>query len=215
MKPSKRPAGPVLYWHPNFRVAATLPDTKVIRTSFLINAAAVVVALGVGALVIRQEGELRAVREQNAEWVATAERHRERATQASALQAQFADGEKKLRQIEGFLAPRLVASDFLRLIAETLPRLIVIDQVELYDEGVRLRGTAYGSSASVPKTYSDQLAATPAIMELMESVRLSSQNRDQAGNRFTFAIELKLKGGKPAAPAPKRAPTPKPEALNE
>ena len=44
---------------------------------------------------------------------------------------------------------------------------------------------------------------------LTESVRLRSQNRDQAGNRFTFEIELKLKGGKPASAAkPVRAPKP-------
>ncbi len=213
MKPSKRPAGPILFWHPNFRIASSLPDTKVIRTSFAVNAVAVAVTLGLGALVIQQQMQIAEVTDRCAEWQATADGHRPRFEKAAQLQKEFAEGEKKVRQIDEFVTPRLQASDLLVLIAETLPRLIILDAIEMYGDGVRLRGTVVDASASIAKGYADQLAASPAITALMESVRLSSQNRDQGGNRFTFEIDMKLKGQK--TPAPKPPPAPKPKAEDE
>ena len=214
MKPSKKPAGPALFWHPDFRVVAALPDTKVIRTSFLVNFAAVAVLLRRGVLVYRQESEISSVRSQVDEWTRRTEAQRPQLTKATQMQKEFSDGEKKVRQIQEFVAPRIIASDFLLLIAETLPRLTLIDVIDMSAEVVRLRGTVVGSSASLAQTYADQLAAHPAIVAITDSVRLRSQNRDQAGNRFTFEIELKLKGGAPA-PAPKRVRTTQPKATDE
>ena len=213
MKPSKRPTGPTLFWHPNFRIASTLPDTKVIRTSFAINAVAVAAALGFGALVIRQQMQIAEVTDRCTEWQVTADGHRPRFEKAIQLQKEFAEGEKKVRQVEEFVTPRMRASDLLVLVAETLPRLIILDAIEMYGDGVRLRGTVVGASASIAKGYTDQLAANPAITALMDSVKLSSQNRDQGGNRFTFEIDMKLKGQK--APAAKPVPAPKPKAEDE
>jgi len=214
MKPSKKPAGPATFWHPDFRVVAALPDTKVIRTSFLVNFAAVAVLLVLGVLVYRQENEISSVRSQVDEWTRQGESLRPRLTKATQLQKEFSDGEARVRQFQEFVRPKLVGSDFLMLIAETLPRLTIIDVIDVSAEVVRLRGTVVGSSASLAQTYADQLAAHPAIVAITDSVRLRSQNREQAGNRFTFEIELKLKGGAPA-PAPKRVRTTQPKATDE
>lgn len=197
MKPSKQSAGPALFWHPDFRVVETLPDTKVIRTSFLVNFVAVAAVLVMGYLLVRQEIEITGVRSQCDQWTQRTEGQRPRLDKATQLQRAFTAEETKARQIREFVASRVVASDLLLLIAETLPRLTTLDVVEMTEEGVvRLRGTVVGSSASLAQAYADQLAAHPGIVALTESVRLRSQNRDQAGNRFTFEIELKLKGGK-------------------
>jgi hypothetical protein len=214
MKPSKRPAGPALYWHPDFRVVATLPDTKVIRTSFIVNFFAVTIVLLIGYLVMRQEMVLSDVHAQIGEWTSKTAAQTPRFTKATQLQREFGEGEKRVRQIQEFVAPRVVASDFLLLVAETLPRLITLDVIEMYGDGVRLRGTVAGASASLAQAYTDQLAVHPAIVAMTESVRLRSQNRDQAGNRFTFEIEMKFKG-QTAAPAPKPARVPQPKNQDE
>ena len=210
MKPSKQSAGPALFWHPDFRVVATLPDTKVIRTSFLVNAVAVAAVLATGYLLVRQEMELSSVRGQCDEWTQRTEGQRPRLDKAKQSQKTFAAEETKARQIREFVTSPVTASDLLLLIAETLPRLTVLDVIEMTQEGVvRLRGSVVGSSASLAQAYADQLAAHPGIVALTESVRLRSQNRDQAGNRFTFEIELKLNGGNPVpAVKPVRAPKP-------
>ena len=204
MKPSKRPTGPVLFWHPNFRIEQALPDTKVIRTSFAINAVAVALALGMGALVALQELQLSEVNERCAQWQKTADGHRPRFNKATQLQRDFAEGEKKMRQVEEFLTPQMRASDFMVLVSESLPRLIVLDSIDMVGDAVRLRGTVVGPSASVAKTYADQLASSSAVMALMDSVRLSSQNREQDGERFSFEIEMKLKNHKNATGKPSR-----------
>lgn len=221
MKPSKRQAGPTLYWHPNFRIAETLPDTKVIRTSFVVNAAAAAVVIALGLLVWQQEMAISEVRAQCDDWQGKIAHQTPRYKAVTGMQKDFTEAEKKVRQIEEFLAPKLVGSDFLLLVAETLPRLIQLDSLELTGDLVRLRGSVAGGSASVSQGYVDQLAAHPRIKEIMESVRLSSQNRDAAGNRFTFEVELKFKVA--AAPAKaakdkagaKSAKTAKPKVSDE
>ena len=197
MKPSKQAAGPAKFWHPDFRVVAALPDTKVIRTSFLVSSLAVAAVLVTGYLLVQQEIEITGVRSQCDEWTQRTEGQRPRLAKATQLQKEFTAGEAKARQIREFVSSRVAASDLLLLIAETLPRLTTIDVIEMTEEGVvRLRGTVVGSSASLAQAYADTLAAHPGIVALTESVRLRSQNRDQAGSRFTFEIELRLKGGK-------------------
>jgi hypothetical protein len=215
MKPSKQAAGPATFWHPDFRVVAALPDTKVIRTSFLVSFVAVAAVLATGYLLVRQEMELSSVRSQCDEWTQRTEGLRPRLDKATQSQKTFTAEETKARQIREFVTSRVAASDLLLLIAETLPRLTVLDVIEMTQEGVvRLRGSVVGSSASLAQAYADQLAAHPGIVALTESVRLRSQNRDQAGNRFTFEIELKLKGGAPA-PAAKPARARKPQTDDE
>lgn len=203
MKPSKQPAGPAVHWHPDFRVVATLPDTKVIRTSFLVNIVAVVTVLALAYLVFRQESEISSIQSQKDDWSQQAGAKKPRLEKATQLQKEFSEGEKKVQQVQKFVESPVVGSELLLLVAETMPRMTILDVIEMSAEFVRLRGTVVGSSASLSQAYADQLAANPAVKAMAESVRLSSQNRDVAGGRFTFEIEIKLKGGAPA-PAPKR-----------
>lgn len=206
MKPSK-PATVAAYWHPNFRVEASLPDTKVVRTSFVINAAVVVLMLGLGVILYVREAASAEVRAQSAEWSRYIAENRPKYDKAVKMQTEFSDAEKKVREIEAFVASRMIPADFLKIISATLPRLITIDSVEMRADGVQLRGTVVGSSersAPLAKAYADQLAANPALKAQMESVKLNSQSRDQEGNRFVFEIELKFKASKVVAPLAKK-----------
>lgn len=195
MKPSKQTTVSTL-WHPNFRIVRDLPDTKVIRTSFAINAAAVAVVVILAGVLYQRETATAAIQAQVMEWTATIESNTPRYQKALQLQKEFSASEKKVREIEAFVSPRFVSSDFLKIISETLPKLIALDSIEMYGTGVRLRGMVVGASeqsAPLAKEYAAKLAALPAFAEQMESVRLNSQSRDQIGNRFQFEIELKLK----------------------
>lgn len=205
MKSSKQSAS--TYWHPSFRITESLPDTKVIRTSFAVNAAAVAAVLGLGAILVTREVSTSGVREQSAELSAKIASAQPRLAKAGEYQNRFSSAEQKLREIQGYLTPSLVASDFLVIIAETLPRLISIDSIEMSAGGVRLRGSVVGASersAPLAKNYAEQLAEHPVLKEQMTSIRLNNQNRDQTGDRFTFEIEMKLKSAAPEKPAPKR-----------
>ena len=54
-------------WHPNFRNFERLPDTKVVRTTFFINTAAVAVALSLLLWVGFREMHIRSLHEQAAD----------------------------------------------------------------------------------------------------------------------------------------------------
>jgi Tfp pilus assembly protein PilN len=205
MKSSKQSAS--TYWHPSFRNTETLPDTKVIRTSFAVNAAAVATVLALGAFMVTREVSTSGVREQSAELRTKIAEMQPRLAKAAELQKQFAASEQKLREVDTYVKSGLVASDFLSLISSTLPRLISLDSIEMSSGSVRLRGSVVGSSersAPLAKAYAEQLAVNPVLKEQMSSIRLNNQNRDQAGDRFTFEIEMKLKSAAPAKPEPKR-----------
>lgn len=196
MKASKPAAGTASYWHPNFRIADALPDTKVIRTSFVVNAAAFAFMAAVVAFVAQREMAVSAVKDQIVELEAKIAASTPRYREAQKYQKDFAAADAKAKEIGAFLASPMVASDFLVVISETLPRLITLDSIEMYGEGVRLRGTVVGASersAPLAKEYAEKLAANPVLAAQMESIRLNTQFRDQAGDRFTFEIELKLK----------------------
>lgn len=195
MKSAKQAATPE-FWHPNFRIEETLPDTKVIRTSFVVNFAAAALALLLGAWFVQRELAAAGLRTQVAEWENTIATNQPRLTKAAQQQKDFAAAEKKVREIETFVAPRLVASDFLKTIADTLPKLITLDLIEVGTDTVHLRGSVVGAterSAPLAKAYAEQLGANPVLAAQMQSVRLVTQNRDQVANRFTFEIEMKLK----------------------
>ncbi|MFT3830075.1 MAG: hypothetical protein QM691_10270 [Opitutaceae bacterium] len=201
------------FWHPNFRNEEGLPDTKVIRTSFAVNAVAIAAALAAGAFLYNRESALSEMRGQIEAENAKIEAAKPRVAKALELQKQFSEAEKKIREIETFVTPKLSASDFLITIAETLPRLTTLDSIEMSADSIRLRGAVVGSSersAPLANAYAEQLGSDPAIKQLISGIKLNNQVRDQANDRFTFEIEMKLKSGvKPAPAAPARkAPQP-------
>jgi Tfp pilus assembly protein PilN len=209
MKATKQSAP--TYWHPSFRIAETLPDTKVIRTSFAVNALAVGAVLAVGTFLYLRETAASDVQAQVVEAQAKAAAAKPRVDKAMALQKDFSASESKVREVETFLTPRLVASDFLAIVSATLPRLVTLESIEMYAEGIRLRGSVVGASersAPLAKAYAEQLATNPLLKEQMSVIKLNNQNRDQAGDRFTFEIEMRFNLTKPAAAARKATPKP-------
>ena len=199
MKANKSISQTVAWWHPNFRVEATLPDTKVIRTSFMVNATAVALVLATVAYGVSREQSLAEVRAQVDVWEARILEDTPKYTQASAQQAQFTTAEKRLKEIEGFVTSDFVASAFLRQLAVTLPRLCMIESAEVTAQGVRLRGSIVGPSVKatdIATAYVNQLKTDPLFSAQMQSVMLNSITRDQSDTRMAFEIEMKLKGRK-------------------
>src|SRR4051812_26508388 len=67
-KKSDTSTGPALpAWHPNFRDYERLPDVKVVRTAFFINATAIVILAALAGYLGFQEWQLHAIRVQIAD----------------------------------------------------------------------------------------------------------------------------------------------------
>jgi len=188
-------------WHPNFRVVEKLPDTKVVRTAFLINAIAVTLLLVViFALVWRERelGDTRAIIGSATDGGLKKDiaDNQPKLVQALKLQGDFAAIEKKAHEIETFVTPKLVASDFLSQIARTFPRLTVITAIEYRGDSVKLQGVLVGASerATVQaKAYADQLTRDQILATRVSAVRLNKLEREQSTGRLAFEIELTLK----------------------
>ncbi|MBK8477954.1 MAG: hypothetical protein IPL39_17115 [Opitutaceae bacterium] len=183
-------------WHPNFRVVATLPDTKVIRTAFLVNFVAIGLVVATGALLALREQSLAEMRAQTVALDSRIAENAPKYAQAVKLQKEFTELEKRLKVVDSFVTSDFVASKFLRRLAETLPRYFTIDAVEVSEGGVRVKGSIMGSSGKatdIAMAYVAQLKADSDLSGPMQGVMLNTITRDPSANRMVFEIEMKTK----------------------
>ena len=184
-------------WHPNFRNHERLPDTKVVRTFFFVNVTAITVVLCLILLFCYQEFRINGLGRQVAEWQATIAKNQKSADEALALSRKFAVEEKKIRELDEFLKPRLVLSEFLLHLGSTLPADLVIDTVDARPDGVNLHGTAAGSpeeASGRTSAYVEQLRTDKYLERLFETKDVRQDvKRDQTSGRLTFDLLLRFK----------------------
>ena len=190
------PVGMVPAWHPNFRNHEQLPDTKVVRTFFFVNVATITVALCLIMLFGYQEYRINSLNHQVGFLIAHIATNKKNADEAVALSRKFATEERKIRELETFVRPRLVLSEFLLHLGSTLPANVVIDGLDVRDSGVDLRGTAAGTpeeASDRTTAYVDQLRQDKYLSGIFDSKDVRQDvKRDQAG-RLTFDLSLHFK----------------------
>jgi hypothetical protein len=193
-------------WHTNFRDFERLPDTKVVRTAFFINTAAVVVAVGMLLWVGFREYANFNIREQIKRAEADIQANSKQNAEATKLSRAFIDQTKKLDEVAAFIRAPISPFEFVRIISENLPKEILIDSIETraINEAnaatptpYTLRGKAAGSpdqASGAASQYVDLLRNQPRLAEVFESINLSKINRDASGSFLTFEISLTVKG---------------------
>ena len=195
---SDRPPGQLPAWHPDFRRADKLPDTKVVRTQFFINFASLAVAASLLLYFSYREYTLSSVGDQIADWQAKIDANSKASDQALAVSRKFGDEEKKLAEFGAFLKPRLVLSEFLLHLGETLPAELTIDTVSVDDGGVSLRGFALGKAEEASgriSPYVEQLRRDKFLGAYFGPATQGRLERDQASGQLTFDLTLPFKGG--------------------
>ncbi|HEY0946570.1 MAG TPA: hypothetical protein VGD81_14930 [Opitutaceae bacterium] len=200
-------AGPITpAWHPNFRDYERLPDTKVVRTSFFINGAAVLVAVAVLLAFAFQEFKLAALRSQIADWSVQIEADKAASGQAVTKFRRFQEEEKKINEVDTFLQRQIVFSDFLLRLGQGLPKNIAITSVDHRETGVTLRAVVRGApelASGEASAYVEQLRNDEQVGPLFENVALTNLSRDPVTGRLVIEVFLKFKPATPAAPAKK------------
>lgn len=191
-------------WHTNFRNFERLPDTKVVRTAFFINTAAVAVASGMLLWVGYREYTNLSIREQislaEAEIAANAKQNAE-ATRLSKL---FAEQSKKFDEATAFLQIPISPVEYAGIIGETLPKEILIDHLDtrVIPAGSKnpvnysLRGRVAGSpdqASGIASQYVDILRAQPRLKEVFELIDLQRIDRDVSGGFLAFEITLTVR----------------------
>jgi hypothetical protein len=187
-------------WHPNFRNFERLPDTKVVRTAFFINTAAIAVAAGMLLWVGYKEYTNHSIREQIARAEADIEANKKQNAEATRLSKLFVEQAKKLEEAEAFVAVPITPFEYVTILGQTVPKEIQIDYLDtrLSDPGrpaqFQLRGRVAGSpdqASGVASNYVDMLRAHPRFGEVFESINLNRINRDSSGLVFEIALTVK------------------------
>lgn len=203
----KREAAPVVApaWHPNFRNFERLPDTKVVRTNFFINVAAVVLALGAAGFIGWREYQAAYHRNQEASAQANINQRKKTNDEGLRLTKQFNDEDKKFAEAATFVAAPILPTELLTLLGSSLPAEIQLEFVDYRpteaDPRCTIRGLAAGSkdaASGAASAYVEKLRAQPRFAEVFASVNLTTINADSRTGLLVFEIVMKLKtpGGK-------------------
>lgn len=184
-------------WHANFRKLEQLPDTKVVRTQFFINFASLAVAAGLLLYFCYQEYTIRNFSRQMADRQTQIDTDRKASDQALALFKKFTEEEKKIDNLNNFLKPRVVLSQFLLQLGNSLPPELAMDAVDIRNTGVELRGMASGSpeeASGRASAYVEQLKQDKYFGDIFEKNIKQDVKRDQSSGQITFNLSLTFKG---------------------
>ncbi len=192
-------------WHPNFRNYEKLPDIKVVRTTFFVNGAAILIASALLVLLGTREYEVRNLKLQIEEWQNRIDRDKAGSDQAIALYKKFQEEEKRTNEVEAFIKSKPAVSEFLQRFGETRPKNIALELIDFRENGITVRGTVRGSpdlASGEASKYLDLLKNDAVFSVQFDDVSLATLSRNPATGRLVFEILIKFKAsGKEAKKA--------------
>lgn len=183
-------------WHPDFRIAASLPDNRVVRTDFVINGIALAILAVAVWMFYSREAQLQEASEEVARWKEDIEANKPKFNEALGLQREFSEAEKRLAEVAAFKTSPVEIADLINRLGNSLPKLVAIDVVERKEDVFVIRGTIVGASeraTGIANSYLDSLHADPYFAQRFEGIRLNNINREARANRLFFEIGMKLK----------------------
>ncbi len=188
-------------WHTNFRNFDRLPDTKVVRTTFFINTAAVVVALGMVLWLGQREYTNYNLKEQKAEAQRQIDSNKKQDAEALRLTALFQAEEKKLNEVAAFIKVPVTPAEFVGQLAGSQPKEISIDFADTRitdakNSVFQIRGRVAGSpdqASGIASSYVDTLRADPKLGQVFDPIVLNRLDRSTGGAYMLFDISLTVK----------------------
>ncbi len=201
-KKSEASAAPAVpNWHPNFRNFEKLPDTKVVRTAFFVNGAAITIALALGIYFGMKEWQLHVLNVQVADEERKIGRDKRPADQAVTLFKKFQAEEARTFEVDTFIRSKPSVSALILRLGETLPPNIALDTIDLREAGLILRLSVRGTpegALGLATEYRKQLAADKGLA-LFEDVNFTTTpTLNPATGRMAveFLLKVKAPGGK-------------------
>lgn len=209
-----------LPWHPDFRDVSALPDLKVVRSSFFINFAPLVVAvalLGYWIFIEIQIGSLSGAIASHQGEIALHEK-----TNAELLRqsAEFEKWAKNINEIQGFVGVPFKSSDFLAAIGSVRPAQMTLTQLSYNIEARKepdkkqgdkkipgkafavynvtvvgsMSGTAQQATRAV-SAFRDKLEELPLFKGLTFNVKpvLKTFSRDKSLDVYSFTLNLEVR----------------------
>jgi len=186
-------------WHPNLRIVEGLPDTKVVRTAFFVNGAAMLVVIALALYLGIQEWKLHEVNKQIADWQRQIERDTKQSADAVALYQDFKLQEAKTKEVADFMASKPILSAIILRLAQVTPKKVAMDIIDFKETGVSIRATVKGApdrASGDASAYEKQLRTDKVLGPMFGEVNLLSMNRNTATGRLVIEIFCEYKGAK-------------------
>lgn len=188
-------------WHTNFRNFDRLPDTKVVRTTFFINTAAIAITLGLILWLGQREYTDYNLGVQKADAQRQIGSNQKQNSEALRLSKVFLEEERKLNELAAFLKTPITPAEFVQLIGQSLPKDIAIDYVETRitdpkNSVFQLKGRVAGNreqASGIASSYEGALKAHPQLGKVFDPIKLNRLDPDATGGFMTFDISLTVK----------------------
>lgn len=183
-------------WHPNFRNAEVLPDVKAVRTAFFVNGAAILVVVGMCVYLIQSTIGLHSLREQTSNWQQQIDKEKAPSDRAVAEFKKFQTEEKQLLELKEFQSSKIVGSEFLLQLGESLPPHVTLSTVDYHGDNVVLRGTIAGlpdEASGDASAYLKLLGKYPGFAGKFEDISLTGISRNTTTDGISFEILMKFK----------------------
>lgn len=183
-------------WHPNFRNFELLPDTKVVRTAFFVNAVAITAAVLMLLLFVYQEYQLLDLHRQLDLVEEQIERDRAPSNKMVALHKNFQQLAGRVTEVGDFIKSKPLLSETLLRLAEILPANIALDAHDFRSGTATIRGTVRGApdqASGYVSSYLQVLKSDPVLSEKYSDVSIVNLSRNPQSGRLLFEIALKLK----------------------
>jgi hypothetical protein len=198
-KSDKAAASLMPSWHPNFRNFERLPDVKVVRTSFFVNCAAIVITTGFSLYFGLQEYNLHTINVQISDWQRQIDDNKKPSEQAVQLYQKFQAEEQKVAEVAGFMKTDFVQSDFVIELGQSLPKYIALNSIDLNENEVSLRGIVRGASSDEAfgraQAYINQLHADPSLSQKFETITMPNIDPNANANQMDFLIAMEPRSG--------------------
>jgi len=191
-------------WHTNFRNFDRLPDTKVVRTTFFINTAAIAVTLCLIMWLGQREYTNYNLKVQKADAQRQIDSNQKQNAEALRLSKIFFDEEKKLSEAAAFIKTPITPAEFIELIGTSLPKDILIENVETRitdpkNSLFQLKGRVAGNrekASGIASSYEAALRAHSKLGKVFDPIKLNRLDPDPSGEFMTFDISLTIAGEK-------------------
>jgi len=205
----KKKPDPVLNWHPNFRIVETLPDIKQVRTGFVVNFAAIFIAVLVLGWTVYTEVQIHNVNHEIDRLQGQMDGNSAANKKGIAATKNFVAQSKSLQFAAHFYAQRLSPMELITALVDARPDNIYFDSIEISSGGMEaatskngvsqriiISGTMTSNSELPLDDYVNKILASPSLKGRIgdpNKDRKIDPRRDSVAGVFKFTITLTLK----------------------
>lgn len=178
-------------WHPNLRIAESLPDTKVVRTAFFVNGAAILVAIALLLYLGHQEWSLHEVHKQISDLQRDIDRDKRESAAAVRLYGDFKAEEAKTIEVSQFVSSKPLLSEIILRLGQITPKKIAFDSLDFRGTGVSIKATVKGApdrASGDASAYEKQLRSDKVLGPMFSDVNLLTMRRNAVNGRLVIEI---------------------------